>query len=126
MLELLLDGEVIKFVQILEEPEVVMESLALLILLHHLANVEEIKINCVHVHILAFVLLRAKIRLLKRRLEHVAAIVLNSVPRLYYYIIMLFELLSQLLSLIVKILPNDITGLLLLRRLQSLLAFDNS
>ena len=98
----------------MQEPEVVVKPLTLLVLLHHLANVEELEVYRVHVHVLALVLLRAEVWLPKRRLEHVASIVLDSVPRLDYYIILLFELVSQLLRLIIKILPYDIARFLLL------------
>jgi hypothetical protein len=65
-----------------------------------------------HVDILASALLRTKLRLLKRRLKDIATIILNSVSRLHCYAILFFELLFQLLRLIVEVLPDDITGLL--------------
>lgn len=103
-----------------------MEPLALLALLHHLANAEELEIDRMHVHVLALVLLRAEVRLLEWRLEHITPVILDSVPGLNNNVVLLFELVSQLLRPIVKVLPYDIGGLLLLGGLESLLAFDDS
>jgi hypothetical protein len=57
MLELLVDGEVIKFVHILQEPKVIMESGGFFGVFHHFAHVQELHIDYMHVHILALVLL---------------------------------------------------------------------
>jgi hypothetical protein len=114
VLELLLDREVIEFIQILEEPEVVVQPLALLTLLHDLADVQELEVDRVHVHVLALALLRTEVGLLEGRLEDVASIVLHRVSRLDDCIILLLKLISQLLRLVVKVLPNHIAGLLLL------------
>lgn len=125
VLELLLQGEVVELVEVLEEPEVVVQPLGLLILLHDLADVEELEVDRVHIHVLALVLLRTEVGLLEGRLEDVASIVLHCVSGLDYCVILLFKLISELLRLVVKVLPNHIAGLLLLRWLQALLALDD-
>lgn len=125
MLEFFLDGKVIELIHVLEKPEVVMEPLSFLVLFHHLANIEKVKVNCVHINILALVLLQAEVRLLKWRPKHIVSVVLNSISGLNCHIVLLFELIPQFLCFVIKILPYYIVGLLFLRWLQSLLPFDD-
>jgi hypothetical protein len=78
-----------------------------------------------HVHIFTLVLLEAELGLFEGRLEDVATVVLYGVLGDYLDGVLLAVLILELFSLIVKVLPNDITRLLLLRCLQPLLSFDD-
>ena len=121
MLVLAVDGEIIELVHVLQEPQVVMQSLRLLLVLHDLADVEELHVNRMHVHVLPLVLLQTEVGLLEGRLEDIRSVVFNRVLWNDLRGFLLLELVLQLLGAIIKILPNDITRLLLLRSLQALL-----
>jgi hypothetical protein len=124
VLELLVDGEVVELVHILQEPQVVVQSLRLRVV-HHLADVQELQVDRMHVYVLPLVLLQTEIRLLEGRLEHVVSVVLHRVLGDHLDRVLLSILILQLFGLIVEILPDDITGLLFLGGLEALLAFDD-
>lgn len=78
-----------------------------------------------HVNIFSFVLLDAELRLFEGWLENVTTIILDCVLGDHLYRVLFAILILELFSFIIKILPNDITRLLLFRCLQALLAFDD-
>jgi hypothetical protein len=117
MLELLVDGEIIKLVHVLEKPQVVVQALRLFGILHHLADVQKLHVNSMHVHVLALALLQTELRLFERRLEHICSVVLNSILGNNLCRILLSKLILKFFGLIVEVLPYDITRLLLLRSL---------
>jgi hypothetical protein len=78
MLELLVDGEIIKFIHVLQKPQIVMQSLSLGII-HHLTDVQEFHVDCVHVHVLSLILLKTEVRFLERCFEDIVSIILHSV-----------------------------------------------
>jgi hypothetical protein len=79
MFELAAEWKIVKFVHILQEPEVVMQTGGFLGVLHEFAEVEELHVDGVHVHILAFVLLHAELGFFEGCLEHIVAIVIHSI-----------------------------------------------
>lgn len=79
MLELLIDGEIIELVHILQEPQIVVESLWVFGVVHDFANVEELHVDGMHVDILALVLLQTEIGLSEGRSEHVRAIIFHVI-----------------------------------------------
>ena len=79
MLELLIDGKIIELVHILQKPQIVMESLGVLGIIHDLTNVEKLHVYGMHVHILTLVLLQTEIRLPEGRLENIVSVVFHSI-----------------------------------------------
>ena len=79
MLELLINWEIIEFVHILQEPQVVMETLGVFGVVHDFANVEELHVDGMHVDILALVLLQTEIGLFEGRFEHIGAVVFHGI-----------------------------------------------
>lgn len=121
MLVLAVYGEIIELVHVLQEPKIIMQSLGLLLVLHDLANVEELHVNRVHVYIFPLAFLKTEIWFLEGRLKDISSVILNRILRDYLPRILFLELVLQLLGAIIKILPNHITRFLLLRSLQTLL-----
>lgn len=68
VLHLLVEGEVIEFVKVLQKPQVIMKLHSLLVL-QGLAQVDELQVYLMHVHVLSLALLGRKLRLLKRGQE---------------------------------------------------------
>lgn len=81
MFVLAIDGEIIELVHVLQKPEVIMQSLRLFLVLHDLADVEELHVNGMHVHVFSLVLLQTEVWLFKWCLEDVGPVVLNSIFR---------------------------------------------
>jgi hypothetical protein len=102
-----------------------MKSRCLLRVLHQLAQVQKLYINYVHIHIFTLVFLHTKIRLLKRWPKYIQSIIIHRILRHHHTRLMLLVHVPQFLRLIVKILPNYISRLFLIRSLQTPLTLDN-
>lgn len=125
MFEFFIDGEIIKFINMLQKPKIIVESGYLLVLLHDLAQVEIIDINSMHVHVLPFVLLYTKIRLFKWCLENIVSVVFYSVLLYHKRGLLLFVHIFYLFRFIIKILPYYIIWFFLLAIFQTFLPFDD-
>lgn len=57
MFEFFIDGEIVKFIHVLQEPKIVMQASGFLGVFHYFAEVQKLQINDMHVDVLAFVFL---------------------------------------------------------------------
>ena len=126
MFELFVDGEIIKFIHVLQKPQIIVKSGVLLRLFHHFAHVQELQVNDMHIDVFAFVLLKTELRLFEWRLKDSLSVILYRIMRHYRYSFLLFVLIFELTSFVVKILPNHISRFFLISVLQTLSAFYDS
>jgi hypothetical protein len=101
-----------------------MQSCCFFWVLHDFAEVQKLHINDMHVYISTFVFLHTKVRFFEGWLENYLVIVIYCVFGCYIVRLLLFVLVSQLFSLIIEILPNDLSWFLLLWCFQTFLTFD--
>lgn len=92
-----------------------MEPCSLLLLLHNFADIQELHIVSMHVHVLSLVLLSAEIGFFEWWLESVRAKILYCVDwHRMMTRLLLSKLILQLLAFVIKVLPNDVSRFLLL------------
>lgn len=91
--ELFVDGEIIKFIHVLQKPQIIVKSGVLLRLFHHFAHVQELQVNDMHIDIFAFVLLKTELRLFEWRLKNSLSVILYRIVRHYRYSFLLLVLI---------------------------------